>query len=164
MIFVTVGTHEQPFNRLLKEVDNLIENGVIKDDVFAQIGYSDYVPKHYKYSKFLDYTEMQNYFLRATVVITHGGPSSFMEAIKLKKVPIVVPRQEKYGEHINNHQLEFCEELKKRNFPIVVVENIANLNKCIIDFNHHLCKFNLNSNNQFFCETLLNLIKDCYEN
>lgn len=158
MIFVTVGTHEQPFNRLLKEVDNLIENGVIKDDVFAQIGYSDYVPKHYKYSKFLDYTEMQNYFLRANVVITHGGPSSFMEAIKLKKTPIVVPRQEKFNEHVNNHQLDFCKELEKRNFPIIVVEDITKLTFAIFNLknNEKINKFNFN--NESFCEKLLESI------
>lgn len=158
MIFVTVGTHEQPFNRLLKEVDNLIENGVIKDDVFAQIGYSDYVPKHYNYSKFLDYTEMQNYFLRANVVITHGGPSSFMEAIKLKKTPIVVPRQEKFNEHVNNHQLDFCKELEKRNFPIIVVEDITKLTFTIFNLknNEKINKFNFN--NESFCENLLESI------
>lgn len=158
MIFVTVGTHEQPFNRLLKEVDNLIENGIIKDDVFAQIGYSDYVPKHYKYSKFLDYTEMQNYFLKANVVITHGGPSSFMEAIKLKKTPIVVPRQEKFNEHVNNHQLDFCKELEKRIFPIIVVEDITKLAFAIFNLknNEKINKFNFN--NESFCENLLESI------
>ena len=45
MIFVTVGTHEQQFNRLIKEVDRLVEEGIIKEEVFIQIGYSDYDPK-----------------------------------------------------------------------------------------------------------------------
>ena len=40
MIFVTVGTHEQPFNRLIEEVDRLVETGVITDEVFIQTGYS----------------------------------------------------------------------------------------------------------------------------
>lgn len=163
MIFVTVGTHEQPFNRLLKEVDNLIENGVIKDDVFAQIGYSDYVPKHYEYNKFLDYNEMQNYFNNASVVITHGGPSSFMEAIKLKKIPIVVPRQEKYGEHVNNHQLEFCNELEKRNFPIVVVGDVTRLSSVIQDSSNNDKIYKFNFNNEKFCEELTSLINKAFE-
>ena len=29
MIFVTVGTHEQPFNRLVKAIDELKENGIV---------------------------------------------------------------------------------------------------------------------------------------
>lgn len=154
MIFVTVGTHEQPFNRLLKEVDNLIEKGVIKDDVFAQIGYSDYVPKHYKYTKFLDYDEMQNYFKNASIVITHGGPSSFMEAIKLKKVPIVVPRQEKYGEHVNNHQLIFCKELEKRKFPLILVDDVSLLKNGILNLMQNENEIAFDFNNDSFCDEL----------
>ena len=47
MIFITLGSQKFQFNRLLKEIDRLIETGVIKDEVFAQIGYSDYQPKHF---------------------------------------------------------------------------------------------------------------------
>lgn len=45
MIFVTVGTHEQPFNRLVKAVDDLKKNGVIIDEVIMQTGFSTYKPK-----------------------------------------------------------------------------------------------------------------------
>lgn len=38
MIFVTVGTHEQPFNRLIKKVDELKRDGVIQEDVIMQTG------------------------------------------------------------------------------------------------------------------------------
>ena len=40
MIFVTVGTHEQPFNRLIQRIDELKRDGVIKDDVIIQTGFS----------------------------------------------------------------------------------------------------------------------------
>lgn len=45
MIFVTVGTHEQPFNRLIQKVDELKRDGVIKDDVIIQTGFSTYLIK-----------------------------------------------------------------------------------------------------------------------
>lgn len=44
MIFVTVGTHEQPFNRLIKKVDDLVANGNIKEKVIVQTGFSTYIP------------------------------------------------------------------------------------------------------------------------
>ncbi len=161
MIFVTVGTHEQPFNRLLEEIDKLIEVGIIKEEVFAQIGYSTYTPKHYKYSKFLDYDVMQDYFKNADIVITHGGPSSFMEAIKFKKVPIVVPRQEKFGEHVNNHQLTFSKELEKRKFPIVVVEDVCKLDLVMENTNFDIKLSKFSFNNELFCielkEDIINL-------
>ena len=45
MIFVTVGTHEQPFDRLVKAIDELKRDQLITDDIFIQTGYSTYSPK-----------------------------------------------------------------------------------------------------------------------
>ena len=45
MIFVTVGTHEQPFNRLIEEIDKLKGDGIIKEEVIIQKGFSNYEPK-----------------------------------------------------------------------------------------------------------------------
>ena len=50
MIFVTVGTHEQPFNRLVKAIDKLKKDGVITEDVIMQTGYSTYEPKSVSYT------------------------------------------------------------------------------------------------------------------
>ncbi|MFV0560029.1 MAG: glycosyltransferase, partial [Enterococcus sp.] len=88
MIFVTVGTHEQQFNRLVKEVDELKRDGVITEDVFIQTGYSDYEPQYCEWSKFLGYDEMEKYIDNARIVITHGGPASFMSVLSKGKVPI----------------------------------------------------------------------------
>ena len=46
MIFITVGSQKFQFNRLLEQIDLLIENKIIKEEVFAQIGSSDYIPKN----------------------------------------------------------------------------------------------------------------------
>lgn len=52
MIFVTVGTHEQPFNRLIKEVDIAKKNGLIDDEVIIQKGYSSYSPSYCNWKDF----------------------------------------------------------------------------------------------------------------
>ena len=57
MIFVTLGSQKFQFNRLLAAIDQLVENGVITDEIFAQTGYSDYSPQHFKFSSFLDREE-----------------------------------------------------------------------------------------------------------
>ena len=49
MIFITLGSQKFQFNRLLKAIDKLIADGKITDEVFAQIGYSDYIPVHFQY-------------------------------------------------------------------------------------------------------------------
>lgn len=55
MIFVTVGTHEQSFDRLLREVDNLVKEGTIKENVIMQTGFSEYQPKNCTYYNFLSF-------------------------------------------------------------------------------------------------------------
>jgi len=57
MIFVTLGSQKFPLNRLLKKVDEIIEQGAIKEEVFVQTGYSDYCPQHYQYKQFLNREE-----------------------------------------------------------------------------------------------------------
>ena len=73
-IFITLGSQKFQFNRLLKAVDELCEKGTVDaEDVFAQIGYSDYLPKNFSYKKFLDRDEFSNEMEKANIVITHGG-------------------------------------------------------------------------------------------
>lgn len=50
MIFVTVGTHEQPFNRLIQKIDELKKDGIINEDVIIQTGFSTYEPKYCQWS------------------------------------------------------------------------------------------------------------------
>ena len=51
MIFVTVGTHEQPFDRLLLKIDELKKQQVIKEDTFIQTGFSTNKPKNCRWNK-----------------------------------------------------------------------------------------------------------------
>lgn len=148
MIFVTVGTHEQPFNRLVKAIDDLVENGTIKEDVIIQRGYSTYEPKHCKYYNLISWEEMQKYNKEARIIITHGGPASFIDVLSLGKTPIVVPRQAKYNEHVNDHQLEFARQLVERGENIIVVEDIAKLGDAILFLENKNCnKFASNNKN-----------------
>ena len=158
MIFVTVGTHEQPFNRLLEKVDELIESGVIKEEVIAQTGYSTYEPKHYKFEKLIPYEDMQKYYREARIIITHGGPSSFIDALILQKTPIVVPRQEKFNEHINNHQLDFSLAVKERGFNLIVIDNIDDLKEAVENYSSDGAGFV--SNNKAFNDRLEEIVEE----
>lgn len=158
MIFVTVGTHEQPFNRLIEEIDRLIANNIIKDEVFMQIGFSTYVPKHCKYAKLLSYGEMQKYYKSADVIITHGGPASFIEAVANGKIPIVVPREKRFCEHVNDHQLIFCRELSRRQFSIYLLEDVTKICEAIDFVKNNSSKNMFISNNANFKMLLSNEI------
>lgn len=115
MIFITLGSQKFQFNRLLKAVDELIEKGVVTDEVFAQSGYSDYEPKHYKYKQFLDRDEFSETEAKADIVITHGGTGAIIGAVKNGKKVIAVPRLAKYGEHVDDHQLQIIAQFKEQN-------------------------------------------------
>lgn len=156
MIFVTVGTHEQQFNRLVEEVDRLKESGIIKEDVFIQTGFSTYEPKHCQWSKLISYKEMDNKIKEARIIITHGGPASFIAPLQIGKIPIVVPRQEKYGEHVNDHQLEFTKNVEERNKNIIPVYDIKDLKEKILNYDNIVNKIEkqYSSNTKNFVEKL----------
>ncbi len=134
MIFVTVGTHEQAFDRLVKKVDKLVEKGIIKESVIVQTGYCTYEPKYCKWQKLFPYHEMEKIIKEARIIITHGGPASFIAPLKLGKIPIVVPRQVQYNEHVNDHQLAFAQEVQKRLGAILTVEDIEDLEQTILKY------------------------------
>lgn len=162
MIFVTVGTHEQPFNRLIEEVDRLKGEGAFEDDVIIQRGYSTYDPKYCTCYDLIPYEDMQKYNREARIVITHGGPASFLDVLALGKVPIVVPRQAKFNEHINDHQLEFCREVSKRLNNIIIVEDISELGNSIVNYEKIVDSLNHlnNSNNKEFVQELKNILQE----
>lgn len=110
MIFITLGSQKFQFNRLLKAVDELINEGVITEPVFAQIGNSDYIPVNYEYKKFLDREEFAKKQEECDTVITHGGTGAIIGAVRKGKKVIAVPRLAKYGEHVDDHQLQLLKQ------------------------------------------------------
>lgn len=165
MIFVTVGTHEQPFNRLIKKVDELVADGKIKEKVVIQTGFSTYIPKNCEWHKMMSFKEMQTAFQTARIVITHGGPSSFLEALQYGKVPIVVPRQVEFNEHINNHQVDFVKLIDKKMNSIIPVYDVQNLEIIITKYDSFLESKNEreNSNNKLFNKRFENIIAKMFK-
>lgn len=165
MIFVTVGTHEQPFNRLIKKVDELVKEGEIKERVIMQIGFSTYKPKYCEYKSMLSYEEMKDCIKKAHIVITHGGPSSFIEVLQEGKIPIVVPRLKKFNEHINNHQLNFVKLIDEKNKNIIPVYDIDKLSGIIANYDIKVKEYNDNivNNNKKFNEQFDKIILDLFK-
>ena len=154
MIFVTVGTHEQQFNRLIQKVDELKRDGVIEDEVVIQTGFSTYEPKYCKCEKIFPYSEMEKNIQEARIVITHGGPSSFIMPLQIGKVPIVVPRKIDFNEHVNNHQVDFTNAVSERNGGIIVVEDVEKLGEVINEYDDLISKMTVGveRNNEKFCK------------
>lgn len=161
MIFVTVGTHEQPFNRLIKAIDELKRDGVITEEVIIQSGFSTYEPKYCQWSKLIPYQQMIKNVEDARIVITHGGPASFVMPLQIGKTPIVVPRQKKYDEHVNDHQVEFARNVAERMGTIIPVEDISDLGKIIKNYDEIVANMGhgMSSNNTCFNEELERIVE-----
>jgi len=147
MIFVTVGTDEHPFVRLLEEIENLIKTGIIREDVVVQRGHTEFFSELFNevYS-FLPFDKFLNFMERANLVITHGGPGSIMIALNFGKIPIVVPRRKEFGEHVDNHQVKFAEFLGEKG-KIIPVYDVRNLKEIISRYNRGIDDYRVKSEN-----------------
>ena len=132
MIFITLGSQKFQFNRILKKIDELIEKDIIKEEVFAQIGYSDYRPINYTYQDFLDSEKFSKLMESSTLVITHGGTGAIITAVKAGKKVIAVPRLAQYGEHVDDHQLQLLKQFDGMGI-ILPCYDIEELDKKIIE-------------------------------
>ena len=132
MIFVTLGSQKFQFNRLLQAIDRQIESGEITEPVFAQTGWSDYKPVHYEWAPFLDREDMDAWVAKADVVIAHGGTGAIVGALKAGKKVIAVPRLAKYGEHVDDHQVQLLREFDGMNL-ICACYDSEKLGDCIRD-------------------------------
>lgn len=119
MIFVAVGTQKFPFNRLLKAVDDLIEQGVLTEEVFAQVGHSDYVPRNYAYKDFLSKEDFRARISGCDLLITHSGVATIIAGLKLYKPVVVVPRHAQYAEHVDDHQVQIAESFSEKNLLVM---------------------------------------------
>ena len=163
MIFVTVGTHEQQFNRLVEAIDKIAKES--NEKYFVQTGFSDYEPQYCEWKKMCTYDEMQEKIEEARIVITHGGPSSFISPLQKCKIPIVVPRTKRYNEHVNDHQVKFCKEVSDRYENIIFVEDVSKLKGIIDNYNEiaNNMKQESTSNNQYFCNEFKKIVNGLWE-
>lgn len=132
MIFITVGTQPQPFNRLFNEVQKMVDDGLINEEVIAQIGSSDLDSNKIKIYKYLSLSDTIDNINRARIIISHGGTGSIITSLKMGKKVIGVPRLSKFGEHVNDHQVDLIDELSKQEL-ILPVYDIHDLYKTIQD-------------------------------
>lgn len=129
MIFVTLGTHELEFKRLLRYLEDMD----IKEEVIIQSGNTKFDSKKYKIIPFLSPDEFENYIKRSELIITHGGVGSILNALKYEKKVIAMPRLAKFKEHNDNHQAEICEKLDRGKY-IINCEDFQGLKDAVSNY------------------------------
>lgn len=116
MIFVTLGTQDKSFKRLLEDIDNVVNKHKIKDKIIVQAGYTKYDSKNMQIFDLLDKDEFDNYIKECDLLITHGGVGSILTGLKNNKKVIACPRLAKYNEHMNDHQLQIINKFTKSGY------------------------------------------------
>ncbi|MGL5650097.1 MAG: PssE/Cps14G family polysaccharide biosynthesis glycosyltransferase [Clostridium sp.] len=130
MIFVTVGTHELGFDRML----DYIEKIDIEEEVLIQSGNTDFKSEKYKVIPFLSPKEFNETMAKCTLIVTHGGVGSILSALKKGKKVIVMARLQKHNEHNDDHQLEISEKLAKDGH-IINCTNFEELKEAVLNYN-----------------------------
>lgn len=133
MIFVVLGTQKFQLNRLLQKLDEYVEQGLLTDEIYAQIGNSTYKPRHYAYKDFMDKKEFDATIAKADLVIAHSGVGTIITAIRAKKPVVVFPRLAKYKEHVDDHQLDIARAFEMKKYVLCCYENddlLEKINKC----------------------------------
>ena len=115
-VFVTAGTDHHPFDRLM---DMVVAWAAARRaagrpvSVFFQYGTSR-PPEGHESAAYLGYGEMLSKTRSAVAIVSHGGPATIIDARAAGRVPIVVPRRQELGEHVDNHQVRFTTLLDER--------------------------------------------------
>ena len=158
MIFVTLGTQDKTFERLLKAIDKAIENGEIKEKVIVQAGNTKYESNNMEIFDLISQDEFQKLVDKCDLLITHGGVGSILSAVKQGKKVIAAARLKKYNEHVNDHQKQIIHEFEKEGY-LIELKDFNQIGKTIRKAeNFKPKKFKSNTNN------MINLIEDLIEN
>lgn len=158
MIFIILGTQDKSFDRLLKEIDKLIINNIIKTKIIVQAGSTKYESDNMEIYDLLPMNKFKEYIKQSDFIITHGGVGSILDSLKYNKKVIAVPRLSEYNEHENNHQLQIVHKFEELGY-ILACDDTNDLNEKIELINSFNPKQYESNNNKF-----IKLLEDYIDN
>ena len=131
MIFVTLGTQDKPFKRLLDIIQKEIDKGNIKDKVVVQAGCTKYLSKDMEIFDLIPMEKFDELIKKCDLLITHGGVGSIISGLKNNKKVIAAARLAKYGEHVNDHQTQIIENFNNSGYIIGLDKELTNLEEAL---------------------------------
>lgn len=178
MIFVSLGTQDKPFNRIIDYVISLKENlkEIKSEKIIIQLGQTKLLKSDIERIKSLENIiiydmlkpeKMKDIIKDADIIITHAGVGTIMECLERNKEIIVVPRKVENLEHVNNHQEEIAYEMEKQGF-LTKVDTYEELENKIImllkdkdtnEDNKNMNKKKYISNNEKFNDNLIKYLE-----
>lgn len=110
MILVALGTQDKQFYRLVRIIDNAINNGIIKDEVVVQLGSTKYSSNNMKLYNYIPSDKLESLMNDADLIVCHGGVGIITDSLKMGKKVFAMPRLKEFNEHRNNHQIQLVEK------------------------------------------------------
>lgn len=161
-MLVTTGTAEEyNFARLLKIIDELCDEEIIDaTNLLVQGDDRGYECRNYKVKKMIPNSEFLNIMGAADIVISHAGTGTVTNALKMHKKVILFPRLAKYGEHIDDHQIELCNIFQEKGYVLVATDKEELKHMISVINTYDFREFSSNSIN--FMDILIEII-DAYE-
>lgn len=155
MIFVSLGTNDKSFERLLLKIDKEISLGNIKDKVIVQSGFTKFSSKNMEVIDLMPMDEFKKNIQTCDILITHGGVGTILDGLKLGKKIIAFPRLSKYKEHANDHQVQIIDEFYNCGYILTgEVDDLVSLIKDSKKFKPKKYK----SNNTKFNDLIIDII------
>ena len=119
MILVTVGTEKFPFNRLMRWLDLLTERGVFAgEELLVQYGTCTELPAGARVYELLREQDFQDLVRQARLVIAHCGEGTVLLLDGMETPFLLVPRSQRFQEHVDDHQVELAQALAGMGVPI----------------------------------------------
>jgi UDP-N-acetylglucosamine transferase subunit ALG13 len=131
LLLVTVGTDHHPFDRLVRWADGWLATNPGSLRCLMQTGTSAPPTGQASWQAYLEFDALQAAMAGAAAVVCHGGPGTILGARHMGAVPIVVPRQHRLGEHVDDHQVAFSRRLAAEGGGIHLAETEAELHRLL---------------------------------
>ena len=122
MIFVILGTQDKKFPRLLEAIQKKIDEGKInkKEEIIVQAGSTKFESKDMKIMDYIPVKEFEELIDKADLIICHAGVGTILTALKKGKKIIACARLKKYGEHVNDHQLQILDNFTTEGYILAL--------------------------------------------
>jgi UDP-N-acetylglucosamine transferase subunit ALG13 len=131
LLLVTVGTDHHPFDRLIRWVDAFLAGGPRELRCLMQTGTSAPPTGPARWQAYLEFDALNAAMAEAAAVVCHGGPGTILGARHMGAVPIVVPREHRLGEHVDDHQVAFSRRLAAEGGDIHLARTEADLHRLL---------------------------------
>lgn len=156
MIFISLGTQDKPFYRLLDAVQQQIDDGIIKERIVVQAGYTKYQSDDMEIFELIDMVDFEKLIKECDILITHGGVGNILTGLKCNKKIIAAARLAEFGEHTNNHQMQIVNKFDDEGY-LIKMDDFSKLDILLEKIKDFKPKKYI-SNTEEFCNSLKNEI------